>query len=194
MRLQLGVDHARILRLIGQDLQSLFPERLEIELSGKDFIAHGHSRPQVSAPRKAKEGSLLGKIWQKLNPATEPNPLDEPLIRFKRIYTPKDIGHLDEVQASRRMDAAQKDEGRKPDLYSLQERLRIVGKLVDEKHSELIKICYDANTISFEYRDVEGEIHDEEYSTLALYKLQQEYYSKRKLTAGESWQRIRERG
>ncbi len=197
MRLQLGGEYARVLRVIGEDLQNLFPESLEIRTDGRDFIARGYARSKTSTSANPDVGSSRRTIWQILSrpsPKAHLGPPQPSLIKFERRYTNHDVNELDEVQASRRMDAARKDEIRKPDLHSLKERLRMIGKLLEEKHSELTKMCYDANTISFEYRDGEGKIHQEEYSTLALYKLQQQYYSERRLIPDDAWQQIRARG
>jgi len=125
-------------------------------------------------------------------PATKlpPESPQPSLSKFERRYTPTDTDRLDEAEASHRIDAARRDEAQEPDLHSLQERLRMIGRIVDEKQSAIVKISYDGNTINFEYRDGEGEIHREEYSTLALYKLQQQYYSERRLTAEDAWQGV----
>jgi hypothetical protein len=68
-----------------------------------------------------------------------------------------------------------------PDLYSLEERLRIIGRIVDEKQTSLMNIRLDVNELIFEYREQQGEIHREAYSTIAFYKLQEQHYSEREL-------------
>jgi hypothetical protein len=188
MKLQLGGEYARILRAIGQDLESLFPESLQIDVRGKDFIARGYCRSEASTSGATQARSPLGKMWQKLNsPALGVQQKSRQLAKFERVYTPNDINQLDETRRSRRIDISRQDKGCKPELYSLQEKLRIIGRFVDEKHCELVRIACDANTISFEYRDGDGELHDEEHSTLSLYKLQQQYCSKRRCAAGDPW-------
>lgn len=190
MRLQLGGEYARILRAIGQDLQSLFPESLRVDVRGKDFIARGYCRSGPAPSGNPQERSPLGKMWQKWSrPSSKvaPKSNQPSLVKFERVYTPNDINRLDETQTSHRIAISRQDKGCKPELYSLQEKLRIIGKFVDEKHCALVRIACDANTISFEYRDGDGNVHDEEHSTLALYKLQQQYCSKRRCAAGDPW-------
>jgi len=197
MKLQLSGEYARLLRAIGQDLQGLFPESLEIEVSGRDFVARGCGRSSPSTPKHIKERGVLRNIWRKLNQPshkTNVSPLQPSHIKFERRYTTDDIDQLDKMAAARRRDAVRKDTAEKPDLYSLQERLRMIGRIVDDKKVELVKIHQEANTVTFEFRDVQGEIHSEEYSTLAFYKLQQQYYSERSLEPENPWQRIRARG
>ena len=67
----------------------------------------------------------------------------------------------------------------KPDLYSLSERLRMIGRIVDANGGRLTKLFKDGNTIVFYYQDKDGETHRAEFSNLTLYKLQQQYYSQR---------------
>ena len=93
---------------------------------------------------------------------------------FMRTYTPDDIDHLDELGRARRTGAIQM-----PDLYSLSERLRMVGRILDEKNARLITLRQSMNTLVLQYCDAHDEAHQEEYSILTLYKLQQQYYSGR---------------
>lgn len=167
MKLQLLRDqYARALRAIGQDLADLFPERLEIQRAGQNFVARGRRRPRTSAWKTNEEHVIRQNLTQ-----------PPPRVRhsaFVRTYTPDEIDRLDEMGRARRIDSAQR-----PELYSLSERLRIVGRIVDEKNAELVHLCQERNTITVQYRDPQDEFHQEEYSTLTLYKLQQQYYSGR---------------
>jgi hypothetical protein len=167
MKLQLLRDqYARALRAIGQDLADFFPERLEIEMSGENFVARGRRRPGASAWRNNEE-RVIQRALSQPSPQVQQSP-------FVRTYTPDDIDHLDEMGRARRTDADQR-----PDLYSLAERLRMIGRIVDEKNARLENLCHDMNAITLAYRDAQDRIHQEEYSILTLYKLQQHYYSGR---------------
>ncbi len=64
----------------------------------------------------------------------------------------------------------------------------MIGRIVDEKNGELVNLSEDGNSIRFRYRDAQSEIHSEEDSNLTLYKLQQEYYSGRRLHPGDPWE------
>jgi hypothetical protein len=50
---------------------------------------------------------------------------------------------------------------------------------VDEKQAALMNIRLDANDLIFEYREQNGEIRREMYSTTAFNRLQPAYYSAR---------------
>jgi hypothetical protein len=169
MKLQLLRDqYARALRAIGQDLGDFFPERVEIEMSGENFVARGRRRPGASARRSNDERDIRQN-------SSQPSPQVQPShSAFVRTYTPDDIDHLDEMGRARRTGTVQR-----PDLYSLSERLRMIGRIVDEKNAQLVNLCQDMNTITLQYRDAQDQLHQEEYSTLTLYKLQQQYYSGR---------------
>jgi hypothetical protein len=165
MKLQLLVDrYARALRVIGQDLADLFPGRLEIELVGQNFVARGCRRP--GAPTRT---TTEYDAPQKLGPAAEAQD-----IGFMRSYTPEEIDRLDELGRARRTGAIQI-----PDLYSLSERLRMIGRILDEKNARLVSVCQSMNSLVLRYRDADNATHQEEYSILTLYKLQQQYYSGR---------------
>ncbi len=173
-------QYACALRVIGQDLAELLPESLTIEMSGDNFIARGCGRTKPSESKADGERGLTRKFWQKL---AERSPKAEPASStFTRTYTPDEINKLDEIGRARRTYSAQR-----PDLHSLAERLRMIGRIVDEKNGELVNLSDDGNNIRFRYRDAQGKIHSEEYSNLTLYKLQQEYYSGRRLHPGDLW-------
>ena len=160
--------YGRALRAIGQDLADLFLERLEIQTTGENFVARGRRRPRTSAWRKTGERVIRQNL-------TEPSLLVQPShAAFVRTYTPDEIDRLDEMGRARRTDSSQR-----ADFYSLSEKLRIIGRIVDQKNGQLVHLCQERNTITLQYRDAQDEIHQEEYSTLTLYKLQQQYYSGR---------------
>jgi hypothetical protein len=77
--------------------------------------------------------------------------------------------------------ACRSDPSQSPDLYSLEERLRIIGRIMDQKQASLMNIRLDVNDLTFEYRDQQGEVHREVYSAKAFHKLQEQYYSERSL-------------
>ncbi len=185
MKLRLLCDqYARVLRVIGQDLAELLPESLAVEVSGDGFLAHGCGRTEVSGAKAHQEDRLIRKMWQKLN---RPPPEAEPSSAFfKRTYSPKDIDKLDETGRARRTSSAQR-----PDLHSLPERLRMIGRILDEKNGDLVKLSQEGNSIVLRYRDSQGEIQSEEYSHLTLYKLQQEYYSGRRFHPADPWGSVR---
>jgi hypothetical protein len=124
-----------------------------------------------------EQGSFIKRGWNRLT-GKESKPslpaVPRPRECFTRKYTLDDINRLDETGLPRR---ANKDG--KPDIYSLGERLRTVGRIVDACKGTLIRVVKDHNSMKFEYRDQNGHDHREEYTNLALYKYQQRYYAER---------------
>jgi hypothetical protein len=169
-------NYARSLRAIGHDLTKLYPEDLEIQLNATEFLVTGVGLTQPPHER-IEHGSFIKKGWNRLKgKESKPN---LPVVprrgeRFTRKYTLDDINRLDEIGLPGRTN----NEG-KPDIYSLDERLRTVGRIVDACKATLVRVVKDRNSIKFEYRDQNGHDHREEYTNLALYKYQQRYYAER---------------
>jgi len=169
-------NYARSLRAIGHDLTKLYPEDLEIQVEATEFLASGVGVTQPSQ-ESVEHGSFIKKGWNRLTgKESKPN---LPVVPrrgecFTRKYTLDDINHLDEIGLPERTN----NEG-KPDIYSLDERLRTVGRIVDACKGTLVRVVKDRNSIKFEYRDQNGHDHREEFTNLALYKYQQRFYSER---------------
>jgi hypothetical protein len=173
-------QYAVALRAIGQDVADLFPARLEIEITGENFVARGQSKTGLS---KNIERRMMWNIWHKLRRVAPK--AQSSRVGFTRIYKPDDISRLEKTGIARRMDEAQA-----PDLCSLAERLRMIGAIADEENGELVRLCKDNNKLTCEYRDRGGNLHSEHYSTLTLYKLQQHHYSQRHFRLKDLWQRV----
>jgi hypothetical protein len=170
--------HARALRAIGQDLGKLFPQSLEITLHGMDFHVTGRYLPRDLAGKGAQGNrQLLDKLRSKFlrDQSTVP-PVESSTesIGFDRIYMPADIDRMDETGANRRNKI-----DKVPDIYSLGEMLRMVGRIVDSQGRRLVKLSRDTYGVIFEYEDGAGQTQKREFSNLQLYKLQQEYYAER---------------
>ena len=168
-------EYARALRVIGQDLADLFPERVEIETAGGKFIVRGERREK--SQHMVKNGSVTVPGLKKLlrrNGVADPADTSLSIVPFARTYRAEDINRLEEGGILHR-----KVGDDKPDLYSLSERLRMIGRIVDASGGKLTKLFKDGNTAVFHYQDKSGETHREELSNLTLYKLQQQYYSQR---------------
>jgi hypothetical protein len=170
--------HARALRAIGQDLSKLFPQSLEITLQGTNFQVAGRNLPRDPGGKGAQENSqLLNKLRSKFSRDQSTIPPVESAtesISFERTYTPADIDRMDETGANRRNGINEV-----PDIYSLGEMLRMVGRIVDSEGRRLVKLSRDIYGVTFEYEDGAGQTHKRDYSNLQLYKLQQQYYAER---------------
>jgi hypothetical protein len=172
-----NLDYARALRAIGQDLARLLPVSLEIEVIGQDFIARGQGMAERFEETDDVNEGALRKTWNKLlrrTPEPEAARPERSSVPFERGYSPEEINRLDEIGISRRRGMS-----KNPDTYTLGERLRAIGRIVNSKGGQLVKLTTDVHAVTFQYRDEKGEIHSEEYSTFDLYKIQQEYYAER---------------
>jgi hypothetical protein len=170
--------YARALRVIGQDLADLFPENLAIEHDGDNLLAEGLcSRSRLEA--QEAEASLTGlkKIGAKLRagilkPSTSEPVLD--MVSFNRTYDPQEIDRLDQHG-----NAYRRDIGGMPEIYSLAERLRTIGKVIDGENGKIVRIFKDMHHISFEYLDADGKSHQQELDNTELYRLQRSYTTER---------------
>ena len=175
--------YARALRAIGQDLADLYPETIEIELHGESFAARGQcSKDRFDAKRPKPQRKGLKEFCADMlarDVSTLTRQAKSSIIPFSRTYAPEDINQIDEIGMSRRFSV-----GRIPDIRSLGEMLRTIGRLVDGQAGKLVKIYKDARRIVFEYTDRDGKSHNEIMSNMDLYKLQKSFYEKRGAPVG----------
>ena len=168
--------YARALRVIGQDLAPLVPEHLAIELDGENFVARGDCAKSRAPGQNSSAWVAVKRLINKVSdilrvPNLEPE-LD--LVPFSRVYNMDEINRLDaQATNSRGYDSGM------PDIYSLGERLRTIGKVIDAQNGSAVKIVKDLHHINFEYRDAEGRSRKEELSNTELYQLQKRYASGR---------------
>jgi hypothetical protein len=157
-------EHGWALRAIGQDLADILPNYLEIEFTGQFYIARGQGKPGGSSAVK-KKGSVrkfLSKLRRDERKGKPPAQKDVP---FERTYPLGKIHLLGEHGKSRRRNSSLP-----PDINILGERLRAVGKMIETKGGQLIRLTMDDYRVAFKYRDAKGEIHEEEHTTPALYR------------------------
>jgi len=170
--------YARALRVIGQDLADLIPENLAIEPEGDSLVADGLcSRSRLET--QEAEGNLTGlkKIGAKLRAGILKSSSGQPnldLAPFHRNYNHDDIDRLD-MQAN----AYRRGSGGMPEIYSLGERLRTIGKVIDGQNGEIIRIFKDLHHVVFEYRDAEGHPQKLEMDNTELYRLQRAHANER---------------
>jgi hypothetical protein len=171
--------HARALRVIGQDLADLMPENLAIELHGNEFVANGFcTKSRIKDTSSTTPWGNLKKLFDKVAAAIIRAPTREPdleFVPFSRTYNANDIDRLDRQETNRRgggVDAI-------PDIYTLGERLRTIGKVIDAQNGRIVRIFKDLHQIMFEYQDAAGSSRKEEMSNTELYQLQQRYAARR---------------
>lgn len=170
--------YARALRAIGQDLADLLPDSMTIEPDGDDFIVHGMCNRSRLESREMEGGwSGLRKMGAKLRAGIFKPPRGEPdldLAPFTRSYNAADVDRLDHEGNRRRFDI-----GGLPEIYSLGERLRTIGKVIDGHDGRLGRIYKDLHHIVFEYRDRDAQLRKIELDNTQLYRMQRHHASER---------------
>ncbi len=175
--------YARALRAIGQDLADLFPESVEIQIVGEKFVVRGQctqdrlAAKQPQPQRKGLKDFCTDMLARDVSTLTRQ--ARSATVQFDRTYTPDDVNQIDEIGMRRRFGV-----GKIPDIRSLAEMLRTIGRLVDGQAGVLTKIHKDARRIDFEYSDGAGKTHNELMSIPDLYKLQKSFYEKRSAPVG----------
>ena len=165
--------YAHALRVIGQDLARLVPENIAIELHGDNFVAHGLcAKNRMEDKDSPLSLCAVKKFFTRMAGMLRP-PSHEPdleFVPFTRTYKISDLQHLDESATAHRGNP----EGM-PDIYTLGERLRTIGKVIDGHNGRVIRIFKDLHQIVFEYQDGNGQSRKEELNNTQLYQLQQSY-------------------
>lgn len=173
--------YARSLRAIGEDLTELFPEKMAIEYQGEDFVVCGHcakSRLEARAPKPERTG-LKELLTRDLT--LRPQETKSGSVPFTRVYAPADIARLNQAGISRRSGVK-----KLPDIHSLGESLRTIGRIIEADQGRLIRIAKDARQVNFEYVNGVGATCKHEISRLDLYNLQKSYYDNRGETHDET--------
>ena len=169
---------ARALRAIGQDLADLLPDSLTIQPDGADFVVHGMcNRSRLETRQSESSWSGLRKLSARLRARILKPPMGEPnldLAPFTQGYNAADIDRLDRRGNRRRFDV-----GGLPEIYSLGERLRTIGKVIDSGDGELVRIHKDLHHIVCEFRDGDAKLRKIELDNTQLYRLQRSYASER---------------
>lgn len=175
--------YARALRAIGQDLAELFPDSVEIQVSGERFVVRGQcakdrlAAKQPTPQRKGLKDFCVDMLARDVSALSRQ--AKSATVPFDRTYTPEDVDQIDEIGIRRRFGV-----GKIPDIRSLAEMLRTIGRLVDGQAGVLTKIHKDARRIVFEYSDGAGKSHNELMSIPDLYKLQKSFYEQRATPVG----------
>lgn len=162
---QAMVDYSRVLRAIGQDLNDLFPKTLEIENDGANFVARGESHPN---PFHRQRKAICKNVWRKLigkQNEMEPVATQPSGGSFQQIYGPADIDRLDQLYSANRTGLLER-----PDSYSLPERLRAMGGIVNARKGRLKRLCKNADNLAVEYWDESGEIRTAKLTTVIMYR------------------------
>jgi len=161
-------DYASALRAIGQDLTDLFPKVLEIDTDGVNFEARGQSHAN---PFHRVRERRFKKVWNKLvrNDAQAESISPELITAtFTRTYSSGDIERLD-----KHFSANRSGQQTRPDNYSLAERLRTMGGIVNSRKGRLKQLRKNADQLFVDFWDQDGKIQTAKLTTVILYRNQQ---------------------
>jgi len=172
-------SYALALRVVGQDLAQLFPRVLDIETDGTVFEARGESHPN---PFETIQEGFFARAWNKLRGIAPAQPAAA-TSSFSRRYEPAEIERLDQLNRAHRL-----DNFRRADIYSLAERLRTMGAIVDGKNGRLKHLRKDADHLVVEYWDRQNQLQSAKLTTVILYRNQQQLDQQRRNGPSELWE------
>ena len=175
-------NYGKALRVIGQDLAGFFPRTLEIETDGVNFEAHGECHPN---PFEAVRETFLNRIWRRMSrKASAAVPAEpQPPARFARSYDAAKIDRLDRLHSADRG-----ENSRRADAYSLSERLRTMGAIVDKKNGRLKRLRKQADRLFIEYWDPQGQLQSTKLTTVIFYRNHQRFDGRRQNAPAELWE------
>jgi hypothetical protein len=178
-----GMNYGRALRVMGQDLTNLFPKVLEIDTDGMTFEARGESHPN---PFDRIKEPVFKKAWNALfhsKAVADSRPTQSEPTSFLRSYNSAEIDRLDRLHSAARTGNLQK-----ADMYSLAERLRIMGAIVDSRNGRLKKLRKEGDRLSVEYWDQDGNLQTAKLTTVIMYRNQRRYERQRRNPPSELWE------
>jgi hypothetical protein len=168
--------------VIGQDLATFFPRTLEITTDGDKFAAQGECHPN---PFEAIKEGFLNRIWRRVvrkNVSAVADPAVPP-ARFARSYGADEIDQLDQLQSANRGETT-----RRADAYSLPERLRTMGVIIDKKKGRLHRLHKERDRLVIEYWDAQGQLQSAKLTTVIFYRNQQHAGPRHQNTPRELWE------
>ena len=175
--------YSRVFRIIGQDVAGFFPRTLEITTHGENFEVQGQCHPN---PFEAIKETFLNRIWRRVARRVSAPGAEEtqPPACFARTYDAAELDQLDHLySANRRADGS-----RRADAYSLSERLRTMGAIVDKRNGSLKRLHKEADRFSIEYWDAQGQLQSANLTTVIFYRNQQHADPRRHKAPAELWE------
>jgi hypothetical protein len=174
--------YGNILRVIGQDIAGFFPRTIEITTNGVSFEAQGQCHPN---PFEAVKASFLNRIWRRVagKPSAAAPEEAQPPVCFARTYDAGEIERLDRLYSANRG-----ENSRRADAYSLPERFRTMGDIVDKKNGSLKRLHKQADRLFVEYWDAQGQLQSAKLTTVIFYRNQQHADPRRQNAPAELWE------
>jgi hypothetical protein len=153
-------SYSQALRVIGQAMETRYPEDFDVESYENGFLVRGNEKVV------SQKTSLL-QIFS-TNTRT-------PQSRaFETTYTPEDVERLDGEGRSKRRDG-----GAIPDFYSLPQVLRTVGEYIDLRNAHLMGISRRGVRLILQYEKGDGQRTVEEHTIASFYNMFMRMYKHR---------------
>ena len=175
------MNYSRILRVIGQKLEPLRPEKYEVVCYGNCYLVRCRVK-EDSQGKKEEEKKVRGlaaflRLWREPeNPTTRENPNESTSMNVEFLYSLEELSRQDEERKEPR-----RDPNAMPDPYSLSNTLRTVGEFLDRKpDSKLLFASSHGQEIVILYETKDGVRNLEEYPISTLYDLAVKKYVTRK--------------
>lgn len=165
-------DYSKALRAIGDGLEALQVELIEIRCEGENYIVRAETRKQpskISLLNDLRNGAFR-IMWQILPSSYQWNPSS---VAMDLFYTPKLVERLESVGQARRENASM------PDPYSMPTTLRVIGAYIDSKDVRLRQISRRDELMVIQYETPQGDCRTEELTASSLHALFVEMYAKR---------------
>lgn len=175
-------DYCKALRAIGDGLEALQAELIEIRCAGDNYIVCAKTRSQLSKISLLNDlrNGAFRIMWHILPSRYRWN---EPLA-MELSYTPKVVEQLECSGQARREKAGM------PDPYSTPTALRVIGAYIDSKNLRLRQISRRDELMIIQYETPQGESHTEELTASALYALFVQMFAKRSGRSSENGEEI----
>jgi hypothetical protein len=176
------VTYSKVLRVIGQDLAGFFPRTVEITTDGVSFEAQGQCHPN---PFEAVKANFLNRIWRRVSRKASTAGAEgaQPPACFARTYDAGEIERLDQLYSANRGEGS-----RRADAYSLSERFRTMGAIVDKKNGSLKRLHKEADRLFIEYWDAQGQLQSAKLTTVIFYRNQHHADPRRHNAPAELWE------
>jgi hypothetical protein len=175
-------DYSKALRAIGDGLEALQAELIEIKCAGDNYIVCAKTRSQLSKISLLNDlrNGAFRIMWQILPSRYR---WEEPSA-MELSYTPKVVEQLESAGQARREKAGM------PDPYSIPTALRVIGEYIDSKDVRLRHIARRDEMTIIQYETSQGEYHTEELTASALYALFVQMFAKRNGRSPENGEEI----
>jgi hypothetical protein len=175
-----ALNYSKILRVIGQTLESLRPESYEVVSYGNCYLVRcrvKENRQQKEEEKKIRGFAAFLRLWrEQQTPPIGQSPNEQPSMNVEFLYSLDDLIRHDAEHKESRSDADPIS-----DPYSLSSTLRVVGEFLDRKpDAKLLFASNHGQEVVILYEVKPGIRKLEQYPIATLYEYWVKQYVRRK--------------